>query len=364
VKILHFIYDHTGNPWVGGGGAVRAYELNRRLAERHDITIVCGKYPGTNDYDEGNLKIRFVGTHRDNYVFSTFLYAFHAALFLKKYQERADIIIEDFAPYNPTFSKHLAPCPSVIQVHHREGTNLIKRYFLLGLPFMFIEQFYPRSFRNSITVSEASRTKFGLRDAVVIPNGIDSALLETVPSDDNYIAFLGRIQIHNKGLDTLIDALTFTDSKVAFAGRGRDEERLNVLAKNKKVIEKINLRGHLSEQEKADFLSRSTFLVLSSRYEGQGIVLLEAAACAKPVIVSDIPELMFAVEAGFGLSFRTGDAEDLAEKMNILARDETLRREMGKKGREYAKAFTWDRIAERYEEYLTEVVRAGQEFKG
>jgi glycogen(starch) synthase len=359
MKILHFIYDHTGNPWVGGGGAVRAYELNRRLAERHDITIICGKYPGANDYDEGNLKIRFVGTQRNNYILSTFSYAFHAALFLKKHREMADLVIEDYAPYNPIFSKHLASCPSVIQVHHREGTNLFKRYFILGLPFMFVEQFYPGSFSDAITVSEASRTKFGLQNAVVIPNGIDSALLETVPSDGKYIAFLGRIQIHNKGLDTLIDALTLTDAAVALAGRGRDEERLTVLAKNKKVIEKIDLRGHLSEQEKADFLSRSKFLVLPSRYEGQGIVLLEAAACRKPVIVSDIPELRFAVEAGFGMSFRTGDAKDLAEKMDMLSKDEILRKEMGQKGREYAKAFTWDNIAEKYEDYLTQVQRSG-----
>lgn len=360
MKILHFIYDHTGNPWVGGGGAARAYELNRRLAARHDITVICGKYPGAKDYEEGKLKIYFVGTHHNNYVLSTFSYAAHAALFLWKQRKMADIVIEDFAPYNPILSKYLASCPSVIQVHHREGLNLLKRYFVLGLPFLAAEAFYPNRFDHSITVSAASKVKFGLQNASVIPNGIDNALLETDPSNGNYIAFLGRIQIHNKGLDTLMDALTLTDAVVAFAGRGRDEERLNLIVKNKKVDEKVDLRGHLSEKGKADFLSRSMFLVLPSRYEGQGIVLLEAAACAKPVIVSDIPELRFAVEAGFGMSFSTGDAQELAEKITMLSQNEVLRKEMGQKGREYAKNFTWDSVARQYEEYLMEVARRGK----
>ncbi len=357
MKIFHFIYDHTGNPWVGGGGAVRAYEFNRRLAKRHDITIVCGKYPGAEDYETDGVKFHFVGTDRNNYVLSTFSYAFRSALFLKKQREMADIVVEDFAPYNPIFSKYLTDCPSIIQVHHREGANLLKRYFILGLPFLVAEALYPKRFDHSITVSEASKMKFGLKNAVVIPNGIDSDLLKTGSFDGDYIAFLGRIQIHNKGLDTLISALALIDGQVAFAGRGRDEERLSALAKNKKLTEKVDLMGHLGEQDKPDFLSRSMFLVLPSRYEGQGIVLLEAAACAKPVIVSDIPELRFAVEAGFGISFRAGDAKDLAEKINVLSHDASLRKEMGQKGREYAKNFTWDNIARRYEGYLMKVMK-------
>jgi len=82
MKILHLIYDHINNPWVGGGGAVRVYEIYKRLADRHYITIVCGKYPEAKDYEEGNLRFHFVGTSKNNYVLSTFSYAVKAAQFL------------------------------------------------------------------------------------------------------------------------------------------------------------------------------------------------------------------------------------------------------------------------------------------
>jgi glycosyltransferase involved in cell wall biosynthesis len=97
-------------------------------------------------------------------------------------------------------------------------------------------------------------------------------------------------------------------------------------------------------------------MIIPSRYEGQPLIIVEAAACAKPVIVSDIPELKYAVDAGFGLSFRTGDEKDLAKKINFLLGNPSLRREMGIKAREFAREFTWDRIAEEYEKYLLGIV--------
>jgi len=103
-------------------------------------------------------------------------------------------------------------------------------------------------------------------------------------------------------------------------------------------------------------MRKCLFLVAPSRYEGQPLTVIEAAACGKPVIVSDIPELRYAVDAGFALSFRTGYARDLAEKMGLLLHDRSLRQEMGIRAREYAKNFTWDRIAEEYEKYLLGLV--------
>jgi glycosyltransferase involved in cell wall biosynthesis len=118
------------------------------------------------------------------------------------------------------------------------------------------------------------------------------------------------------------------------------------------------LTGFLSDDDKKGFISLSKFVVLPSRYEGQGIVLLEAAACGKPVIVSDIPELRYSVDAGFGISFKTGDAGDLAEKIHYLLENSSLRQEMGSRGREFATNYSWETIAEEFEAFLFTVYKS------
>jgi glycosyltransferase involved in cell wall biosynthesis len=357
MNILHCIYDHVNNPWVGGGGAVRVYEIYRRLSAKHYITVVSGKYPGSKDYQEGNLNFHFEGSHVNNYVLSTFSYAFKTALFLKKYSRSADIIIEDFAPYNPLFSKFFVKKPVALQVHHREGIQLFNRYFLFGLPFMIMESAYPRLFKNVICVSNESKKKFRTENAVVIPNGINRELFEVAPYDTDYIAYLGRLQIHNKGLDTLVEAMKAVNSKLLIAGRGKDESKLRTLIEQSNLSHNIQLAGFLSDDKKVGFIAHSKLVVLPSRYEGQGIVLIEAAACGKPVIVSDISELLYSVDAGFGISFRTGDAEDLSEKIKFLLGNDLLRQEMGNKGRSFAKNYTWDAAAEEFQKFLLEGIQ-------
>ncbi|MCS7216049.1 MAG: glycosyltransferase, partial [Thermodesulfovibrio sp.] len=88
----------------------------------------------------------------------------------------------------------------------------------------------------------------------------------------------------------------------------------------------------------------------------QGIVALEAAALGKPLIVSDIPELRYVTENGFGISFRSEDSKYLRQAIEYLLKNENLIEEMGQRGRKYAAQFTWDKIAEEYEKYLYEVL--------
>lgn len=357
MKILHLIYDHVGNPWVGGGGAVRAYEVYRRLADRHEITVVCGAYPGAVHYNEENVSYTFVGTRHNNYMLSTFCYAARAISYVRKYAPEYDVVVEDFAPYNPVFSFFYRR-DAVIQLHQREGLRHLKKYTLLGIPFFLIEKYYPRFFKNTVTISEMSRSAFGLGErGVVIPNGFERTLLEQKGEEGNYMLFLGRLHIGQKGLDTLCEALRLVDCRLVIAGGGKDESRVISLFSNAAAAGRAEFAGFVSGPRKGDLLGKCLLMVVPSRYEGQPLTVIEAAACGKPVIVSDIPELKYAVDAGFGISFRTGDARALAGKMEMLLRDASLRREMGRSGRAYARNFTWDRIAEEYEKYLLGIGR-------
>lgn len=360
MKILHLIYDHMQNPWVGGGGAVRAHEICRRLASAgHDVTVLSGRYPGAKGYRDGNLSCEFVGSSA-GYVLSTFSYAFRAAEFVRKEGSRFDVIVEDFAPWNPVFSILFTSRPVVLHVNHREGRGILKRLWIFGLPFYMVERWYPRLFKRITALSEETKRKIDIPRAFILPAGIDSGIIfenaaERIDEKDNaFILYVGRLHIRNKGLDVLLSSMQGIDRRLVLAGKGKDEKRLKSMAE-RQGPDGIEFLGFVTEEEKTSLLKEDCILVLPSRFEGWGIVVLEAAACGKPVVVSDIPELRYAVDAGFGISFRIGDAKDLAEKLQILLNNRSMRRDMGEKGIDYAKRFTWDRIAKEYERYLLQV---------
>ena len=356
MRILHCIYDHIRNPWVGGGGAVRVHEIYRRLAERHQITVLCGKYPGAKNYQEEGIGYEFTGIDRAHYVLSTFWYAIRAAGYVRANAGGYDVVVEDFAPYNPVFS-FLWKKDAVIHLHQREGLRHLKKYGPLGIPFYLTEKFYYRFFRNVLTISEMSKKRYGLNeDATVIPNGFDGALLSQCSEEEDFMLFLGRLHVNQKGLDTLRNALQAVACRLVIAGGGKDEGPVKALFSDLVGSGRVFFAGFVNGQEKADLLRKCLFMVVPSRYEGQPLTVIEAAACGKPVIVSDIPELSYTVDAGFGVSFRSGEAGELAEKMHLLLNNPSLRREMGRKAREYARQFTWDRIAEEYEKYLLGIV--------
>jgi glycosyltransferase involved in cell wall biosynthesis len=355
MRVVHYIYDHILNPWVGGGGAVRVREVYRRFSDAHEITVVCGLYPGAEDYREANVRFRFVGTGRNNYVLSTLHYAVSAARHAMTNAGRYDVVVEDFAPYNPVFT-FLWQRESVIQLHQREGLIHLKKYAILGIPFFFIEKYYPRFFKNAVPESALGKEKFGLRGRIrIIPNGFHPDLIRLNPEEGDYILFLGRIHIGQKGLDTLAEAFDRVNQRLIIAGGGKDEGRTKALFSS--LIERgiVEFIGRVEGRQKEELLRRALFVVMPSRYEGQPVTVFEAAACGKPVIVSDITEFSHAVEAGFAIPFRSGDAEDLALKIRMLLENREERREMGRRARAYAERFTWDSVADEYEAYLLDV---------
>jgi glycosyltransferase involved in cell wall biosynthesis len=227
----------------------------------------------------------------------------------------------------------------------------LKKYNILGVPFFLLEKKYPRKFKNIITVSESLNEKFGLKGKV-ISNGVD--FVDEELKIGQYVLFLGRLDINTKGLDLIIEVFKRLENiKLVVAGDGKDKDNFLRMIQNISNIEYI---GRVVGKTKLDLIKNAKFLIMPSRFEGQGIVALESASMGKPVIVSDIPGLRYVVENGFGISFKNEDIEDFKEKINYLWNNEDLILKMGKKGIEYAKKFTWDKIASEFEDYLLRVL--------
>lgn len=366
MKILHLLYESRGDYFGIGGVGIRAYEIYRRLAERHEITLLCKKYPGSADEAVlDGLQHIFVGSSSPNLAVSLLSYARRAGRFVRDEGSRYDVVVEEFSPAIPTFLFSFRRSPVILQIQGYTGGNYFGKYNPLYSGFLYMtERFTPRLYRNLIFVSEAEgkRYRVGARSRVcVISNGVDRRLIDTVPGESGYILYLGRIDIHHKGLDILLDAYAgfqerFPDIKLVIAGDGRDRDRfLALLGRlSPRVRENIELKGWVEGEEKAGLLRSALFSVMPSRYETQGIAALEALACAKPVVVSDIPELRYVTEHEAGSSFSSGDVSSLAKAMAGLA-GSRCRREMGERGRQWVKGFTFEKVALQYEAFLEEI---------
>ena len=66
----------------------------------------------------------------------------------------------------------------------------------------------------------------------------------------------------------------------------------------------INLLGWVSGARKYEVIGQAFFAVFPSRHEVQPISILEALACGKAVVVSDIPECPFVTQNRTGVSFK------------------------------------------------------------
>jgi glycosyltransferase involved in cell wall biosynthesis len=169
-----------------------------------------------------------------------------------------------------------------------------------------------------------------------------------LPEHVRAVVFLGR-KLEYKGIATLVDALEGLsgrhDTALFLAGPSSpwfDEyyRRLSAPARTR-VID----LGTLSHADKVDLLHVADVLVLPSRFEAFGIVLLEAWACGTPVIAAATGAMPGIVGDG-GLVFEYGDAADLAVKIERLLDDAALAGEMARNGRQrLLERYTWDKVA-------------------
>lgn len=128
---------------------------------------------------------------------------------------------------------------------------------------------------------------------------------------------VGRFSRKHKGFDLLIKAFHLfaqknNDWALDIVGEGPEEEMYKELISQYGLEKRIILHpftNHIQE-----YYSKAQIYVLSSRWEGFGLVLLEAMAHGLPVVSSDLPTSL-EIMGDFGIYFKNGDIEELAQRL-------------------------------------------------
>lgn len=209
-----------------------------------------------------------------------------------------------------------------------------------------------------IAVSEAARstlTEHLETDAVVIPNGIYAKkYAKGTPQakwQGNTIGFIGRFEEPRKGLAVLLEALPIIarfapDVRVFVAGPGDSEEIKKSI--DPQLLPRFEFLGHISEEEKADFMaSVAIYVAPNTGGESFGIILAEALAGGATVVASDIPAFDSLLGGGeFGALFESENATELAKVIIDLLRDGQKRKDLALAGKEHAQNFDWEVVAQ------------------
>lgn len=387
MKACFFTNEYPPN--VYGGAGVHVEYLSRELAKLTPLLVKCF---GKQDSQTSSLTVKGVdidpallnGIPRDlSFVFS----AFYKNLQFFNPPFDCDIVHCHtwYSHFAGLLAKMAYGVPLVVTTHSLEPLRPWKRE-QIGLGFdvsSWIEEQAITKADAIIAVSQDTKQDvlrhFKVDEARihVIPNGIDTEEYKPGPEksvlkefgvnpDKPYLLFVGRIT-RQKGIIHLVNAIPFMDPglQIVLCAGAPDtpeikKEMEDRIAEIKTTHPDVVWISEMMDlPRKIQFYANAELFCCPSVYEPFGIINLEAMACGVPVIgtqTGGIPEIVVHGETGLLVPLekdsggRPVDAlkfsKDLAEAINRVFRDKTLRKSMGAKSRTRAiEVFSWTSIA-------------------
>lgn len=258
--------------------------------------------------------------------------------------------------------------PKLIYTLH--GFHIIRKPFFVKWPLLLAEKILNRWTDVLVCVSEADKNLVLRYKTIspekirVIKNGIDIEKFQVDEelakiekeklglTDKFVLAGIGRLH-PPKDFSTILRALKLIVSRVQnvkllIVGDGPLREALE------KEVKELNVENYVEflglRKDIPVLINLSDILILSTYWEGLPLTPLEVGASKKPIIASNIEGVNETIIDGTtGFLFKPKSAEDLADKILRLYKDEELRQKMGEQGFNYAsKHFSKERMVEEY----------------
>ena len=226
--------------------------------------------------------------------------------------------------------------------------------FYYGKFIRFIRNILYKFYFKVIVLTEKDKKYFqkNLKNVDCIPNFIPNISDKTSELNNKILISVGRLE-KQKGYDTLIGICSkflskYPEWKLKIFGEGNLKKELQVQIEKFKLENQILLMGTTDKIEE-EYL-KSDVYIMSSRFEGFPMVLLEAASYNLPIISFDCPSgPSDIIENGVnGFLIKNFNEEEMQRKIEILMKDESLRKEMSKNGKEKIEEFSKDKVLKKW----------------
>jgi phosphatidylinositol alpha-1,6-mannosyltransferase len=195
---------------------------------------------------------------------------------------------------------------------------------------------------------------------VTIHNGFDPLAFHRdvapieILSDRPWI-FTARRLVEKNGVDYLIlampDIIAQHDAQLVIAGDGPERRRLERLVEQQDLREAVSFIGAVSHTELPRYIAASDIVVIPSLMEASSLFLIEAMACERPVVATNVGGIPEILNDRCGVLVRPRDAFALSQGVNRLLADRNLRDDLAKKASAVVRqTLTWDNIARKTEQ--------------
>ena len=329
-------------------GGVESYvrNLSKELAcMGHEVGVICADGPKENEFDK---RIRLVTLRSIGNIANTCITPFLPLALLK---EDFDILHTHLpTPWSADWSALVTQCkkrPLVLTYHNDIGgegfaKNIAKIYNKTALKMLL------NSTDGIIVTRSSHRSPYLEAHAgkiFIIPAGIDVEVFrpQEVPMKGDIFFMSVLDEYHRyKGLEVLLAALKILkqempDVLLIVGGGGYLVDFYMRMADSLGLKDNVKFAGFISAKHLLDYYNGCKLFVLPStdpRREGFGIVPLEAMACQRPVITTDIMGMAEDIKkSGAGMVVGCNDKDALASSMLCILRDDSLAKRMGAIGR-------------------------------
>lgn len=197
---------------------------------------------------------------------------------------------------------------------------------------------------------------------IYIPNGVDARQFRPshnkkllrkkfgIPEDYIVLLSVGRLT-HQKQPHTMIEVFAHLEKELGdvtlcIAGKGELLEETKDLAE-KRGLRKVIFLGYVDDRDLPDLYACADYYIMTSKYEGLPLTLLEAMASGLPCIVSDIPNLGIVKDADCGIILNCGDVNMASDQiLDYISNDHS---DHSRNARKYVlEQLDWHLISEQY----------------
>lgn len=365
---------------IGSGGVERvlAQRLNYFVEKfGYDVTVITTEnnsiiYENKPPFFYFNSKIKIIDL-RINYIdvlsCSFIKNKIKINLLKSNHLKRLNTIVNEIKPdilislgdvdRNITYKSNYK-CKKILEHHVSKKCftgELTKNNFLDKLKIKYREyreKSYITKYDKFLVLTEEDKQAWGDERIKVVNNPLPFDSEEVSNCKNKKIISIGRLD-EQKGFDILIDVWKKVNAKhpdwiLEIYGEGSLRKKLQEKIDLLNLEDSLILKGN-EKNIQSKYLENSIY-VMSSRYEGFGMVLIEAMSCGLPLISFDCPcgpkDIIKDGENGFLVEF--GNIEEMAEKINYLIENEEKRIEMGKKSKELSYNYSEEKIMNQWKE--------------